>query len=98
MEFLKSMNEAVLLLPIVAAILIFWPWFALSRRKAQQQLDYLVAHPDEVVSLCRSGPDGDGYDRLHVQTKSGKTLVLLESESDAAEKRLKAALVSSAAQ
>lgn len=75
---------------IMAAV--FWTWWRVSWRRTMRTLEHLIAHPEEIKNVFRPGPDGDGYSRLHVRTKSGKTLVIGHFDADQAEARLTAAM------
>lgn len=82
-----------LIIPVFA-IAVFsgiFLWFIASARKTKIAFDSLMANPAQVLDFCRLGPDGDGYNRLHVRSKTGAVLLIGHFEADDAEKRLRAA-------
>lgn len=87
-----------LIIPVLAVAVFsgIFLWFIASARKTKIAFDSLMANPAQVLDFCKSGPDGDGYNWLHVRVKTGEVLVIGHFDVDEAEKRLHAAGVKQA--
>lgn len=85
------MPYAIFAACLTVHLVIFYLWFSKSTRENKIAFDTLMANPEQVEDFWRSGPDGDGYNRLTVRTKNGAILVIGHFEADDAEKRLHAA-------
>lgn len=88
---------SVVAVAVLSSITFLWfIAFTISSRKTKVAFDVLMSDPGQVVDFWRTGPDGDGYNRLNVRSKSGALLVIDHFEADEAERRLSAAGVKQA--
>lgn len=88
--------DKIVFLAVLSFFVLFCVAFYYFSRQEQKRtsamLDHFVSNPDKIAEIYRSGPDGDGYERLYVRSISGIIHHVADHfDSDRAEARLRTA-------